>query len=360
MRQALARWWRQEDHYGWLVDYLHARGLTRPTQILMALVSAPLTFMVVGAIWAPTVHRGVNIVVGVCASVTGIFFAVMWLRHWPTRNQSVAFGITGGAFIAAGILLQSNALGALMGCNGLAVIGGYLAFFHNARFIVVHVIVATVTAAICAARVAADEHYFLAVAGFWLAVEINIAFPLGIQTAIRTLGADVVRSDHDALTGVLNRRAFYERAWLLLQTRRPDIQLVVVMMDLDKFKRLNDTRGHAAGDQALAAVGWAIREAAAPSAIIGRTGGEEFLVIDTLPVADAAALPRRLCSAIAALPHQVTASVGAAIVPLSFYDDPHTVTDALVARADEAMYRAKKLGGNQVGYADPVYDAGSR
>ena len=126
------------------------------------------------------------------------------------------------------------------------------------------------------------DGWVVATAGLWLVIELNLAVPLAIQAVVRTLGADVVRSDQDPLTGVLNRRAFYERATTLLTSPGDDLHLVVVMIDLDKFKKLNDAYGHLAGDQALTAVGWVLRETSSSSAIIGRFGGEEFIVIDAV------------------------------------------------------------------------------
>ena len=185
---------------------------------------------------------------------------------------------------------------------------------------------------------------WLPTAGLWLVIELNLAVPLAIQTVVRTLGADVVRSDQDPLTGVLNRRAFYERATTLLTSPGDDLHLIVVMIDLDKFKKLNDAYGHLAGDQALTAVGWVLRETSNSSAIIGRFGGEEFIVIDAVPAELAERLPTQLCTAIAALPHPVTASVGAAVVRWG----SGSAMDDLIRSADAAMYAAKRAGGNQI------------
>jgi diguanylate cyclase (GGDEF)-like protein len=129
--------------------------------------------------------------------------------------------------------------------------------------------------------------------------------------------------------------------------------LLVAMIDLDKFTLLNDTYGHIAGDQALASVGWALRQAST-SAIIGHFGGEDFIVIDALPHDTARALPSRLCAAIAESPHPVTASVGAAVVRCSGVADPAAAIKALTRAADTAMYTAKRNGGNQTHFCTTV------
>jgi diguanylate cyclase (GGDEF)-like protein len=246
--------------------------------------------------------------------------------------------------------MQTYPMVALMGCTGLAVIGGYVAFFHNSKAIAFTVVLSIAVGTLCAARVAPLSGWTVAIAGLWLVVELNLAVPLAIQAVVRTLGADVVRSDQDPLTGVLNRRAFYERATMLLTSPGDDLHLVVVMIDLDKFKKLNDAYGHLAGDQALTAVGWVLRETSSSSAIIGRFGGEEFIVIDAVNAELAERLPSDLCAAIATSPHPVTASVGAAIVRWGC----GSAMDDLIRSADAAMYAAKRAGGNQTRICRPA------
>ena len=342
-------WWSQPDQFEWLSGYLHARGLATPTRRLLAAVSAALACAPpLGLLRAPNQHPGLTVAIIVFAAVVGVGYAILWLRGWPTRVQSLILCGCAG-LVAVYTILATEPVNALIGCNALVVLCGYVAFFHSVRIALCSVIIAVGVGEVCALRVAeAMPGSSIAMTGFWVVVEVCVIVPIAIIAVVRTLGADVVRSDHDALTGVLNRRAFYERAASLLTSPSSDLHLVVAMIDLDKFKQLNDTYGHFAGDQALTAVGWALREANADTAIVGRAGGEEFLVIDCLPAEGAQALPVRLCAAIAALPHPVTASVGAAIVRFTGIIDPAESITELVHIADTAMYRAKGNGGNQV------------
>ncbi len=161
----------------------------------------------------------------------------------------------------------------------------------------------------------------------------------------------------DPLTGVLNRRAFFES----VETSRRvalgrDAGPAAILCDIDGFKRINDTHGHAAGDAALRALAEAAQGALRIGDLIGRLGGDEFAV--ALPGADAAraaAIAERLRTAIAGVtppiaPHartpRCTASFGVA-APLTRDESfPQTL-----ARADAALYRAKRGGRNRVAAA---------
>ena len=164
----------------------------------------------------------------------------------------------------------------------------------------------------------------------------------------------------DELTGLRNRRAFYEAGDAALEwARRYEHALTLVMLDIDHFKRINDTLGHAAGDAALRGLAEALRYGARASDIAGRLGGEEFAVL--LPetaVEEAAGYAERLRKAVAAtaVVHQreeirFTCSFGVAQMRAS--DD----LDALIARADAALYRAKGEGRDRVCVDDGRSDA---
>lgn len=342
------RWWRQPDQFEWLSGYFQARGLAAPTRRLMALVSLALVGMPLGLLPTPVHHSPVSTVIVACSAAVGLGYATIWWRGWPSRRQSLTM-IACGGLVAVATLLSAEPVQALMSSTGLVVLSAYLGFFHSIRAAVLSIAAALIIGGVLALRVAAvAPDTALASTGFWVLAEVCVALPLAIAVVVRTLGADVVRSDHDSLTGVLNRRAFYQRVVALLTAPSSALRLVVIVIDLDKFKKLNDTFGHYAGDQALTAVGWALRQANTATAIIGRAGGEEFIVVDCLSQQDAEALPERLRADIAALPHPITASVGAAIVAFNTATDPSASITRLVRTADAAMYYAKHNGGNQV------------
>ncbi|WP_345771996.1 GGDEF domain-containing protein [Geodermatophilus sabuli] len=170
----------------------------------------------------------------------------------------------------------------------------------------------------------------------------------------RLLAATQALSHQDPLTGLANRRYLIEQAprvWR--QARREGSRVAAMVLDLDHFKRLNDTHGHAAGDAVLKAVAVSLSATVRPSDVLARVGGEELIVLGLVSdPAEAGRLAERLRTAVAASRtadgHSVTASIG---IALSSPVDGETAADAmwrLVDRADGAMYEAKQAGRDRV------------
>jgi diguanylate cyclase (GGDEF)-like protein len=192
----------------------------------------------------------------------------------------------------------------------------------------------------------------LAAVDLFLVLQVNIALPFAIHWLVRALGVDLLRSDRDPLTGLFNRRTFHHKTLGLVAARSSaDAYLIVALIDLDNFKAINDNHGHSTGDRALVEVAQALRANVRDTAVIARSGGEEFLIADTSSADDPTVLAQRICAAVAALPVLVTASIGTASARLDSAHQPHL--GHLIAAADTAMYHAKRSGGNQVHHHDP-------
>ena len=157
----------------------------------------------------------------------------------------------------------------------------------------------------------------------------------------------------DPLTRLGNRRYFMERAQAALARRqRRGGSLAVLMLDIDRFKEINDRYGHQAGDEVLRALGGVLAGSVRASDVCGRLGGEEFaLVLQDEEREGAAAAAERLRTAIERL-HvgsgrkewiRFSASIGVAACP----QDGDTL-EALLQRADARLYRAKEAGRNRV------------
>jgi len=159
----------------------------------------------------------------------------------------------------------------------------------------------------------------------------------------------------DELTGVPNRRRFFEVGSRdLAGARRHGRRMTALMIDIDHFKKVNDTYGHPTGDDVIKTVAERFREQIRKTDVLGRYGGEEFAVLLQDAEQDGA-LPERLRACIAEAPVMtrsgplnVTVSVG-----MTYLSAGDTTVEALLARADQGLYAAKQNGRNQVCFQGP-------
>jgi len=162
-------------------------------------------------------------------------------------------------------------------------------------------------------------------------------------------------SETDALTGLANRRAFdqqlHKEFQRFLRYRHP---FSIVMVDIDWFKRINDTYGHPAGDHVLTEFAWRLRDHIRKTDILARIGGEEFAIMmpETYPL-EAKKRTELLQQIINTTPFQIAGSTdGPLMITASFgiscVADNDLVADAPLIRADTALYKAKNNGRNQV------------
>lgn len=346
----LGEWWRQADHFDWLTGYLQAHGLSTSTRRALAVVAASLVLVPFNVrLGTVPLYPRVALVVSIVAAVMGVVMAMLWLRGWPTRGQSIAFVMTGCVAIGGGCLWQAEPLVGLMSCCALSVTGGYIAFFHTAKYMVLNFWLAAAIGAWQAVRLAATGQPMLAFTSYFLVLELNVIVPCAIQIVVRAVWVDLLRANRDPLTGLLNRRACDRAVVGRMLAGANHMLLAVAMVDLDRFKKLNDTHGHAAGDEALIAVAGALTAACEETTVIGRVGGEEFLIADIVTTEQLPGWGRHFCDAVAAIKHPVTASVGIATLPLrsAASEHPDQAFHQLIAHADSAMYEAKRCGGNQ-------------
>ena len=164
-----------------------------------------------------------------------------------------------------------------------------------------------------------------------------------------------VRATHDGLTNLLNRQAFWEMATHLARLAvRQQLPVAVLMADIDHFKRINDTVGHAAGDRVLRKVADAIAAAVRTSDLVARYGGEEFVVfMYATDVAQAVDVAERVLDAVAhgtATEQPVTVSIG---LDGSLVAHAEQDLQRLLANADSRLYAAKAAGRNRVVFAPP-------
>lgn len=177
------------------------------------------------------------------------------------------------------------------------------------------------------------------------AAAIRQAMLTGVQLLQQKLGRLHHEAQSDALTGLANRRAMGRLLQLLEQTGQ---EYSVLALDIDHFKRVNDTHGHDAGDVALQQVAAVLQEHTRAGDLACRAGGEEFsLIFPDTPLATAQAIAERIREAIAAreIPQvgRITVSIGVAS-----RDSEDESADATLKRADRHLYQAKKDGRNRI------------
>jgi diguanylate cyclase (GGDEF)-like protein len=299
-------------------------------------------------------------------------------RFWPRVHT--AFGWFAVAFL---VLAASNVLSEF-GLGGVVAAIGNLMFVGSAVFTLVVAFMAwqrggraagffliawalleafTIAAALRLLTSDASDEDFLLHTGVPLSmVMAAVLIALGVADRLReqrlALSDAERRAETDPLTGVLNRRSLIERLEAgCLRAQARDMPIALLFIDLDHFKQINDSYGHLAGDACLAAVVAPIQAELRQSDIVGRYGGEEFIVI--LSSASAAAahpIAERIRERVASVRVEgfgpsirLTCSIGVAASDTLGVWGKH-----LIARADEAVYAAKRSGRNCVQMAEAL------
>ena len=189
---------------------------------------------------------------------------------------------------------------------------------------------------------------------------LALALVLVLRDVLATIDHMRERSTTDAMTGLLNRATFDDRARELLSTT-PGKALCIVLFDIDHFKRINDTAGHAAGDRVIARLGALLRDLPMPDSLAGRIGGEEFAVLlgggdmGTARLYAGAIRASMAASDFAGQPSwPVTVSAGIA------QHRPGESLHTFMVRADRALYAAKSAGRDRVVAAEDSPAGGGR
>jgi diguanylate cyclase (GGDEF)-like protein len=177
---------------------------------------------------------------------------------------------------------------------------------------------------------------------------ISLGINTLIEAASNSVDAHEARSMTDALTGLMNRRGFdIQLTARTAHSRTHTLPLCLVMLDIDHFKSVNDTFGHASGDAVLRQLASVLQQSLRPDDVVARLGGEEFVaLLPGCPLAEGVMVAEKLRAAVAAhdfqIGRQVTASFG--IAPWRAEQAP----DQFIATADACLYQSKHAGRNRV------------
>jgi diguanylate cyclase len=277
---------------------------------------------------------GLSIAIAVTAS-----FVALWLFFRLRDGHSHLHRL---ARVAAAVVM------------GLAISGMHYTAMAAARF---------AQGSICRGGVTFDNRWLAATIGLFalgllVVTLVTAVYDAHLQSRTRTHARRLEvanaklqhQATHDALTNLPNRVLVMDRLDReIAHAERDGHRFAVLLLDLDRFKLINDTLGHGAGDQLLVEAARRLSGAVREVDTVARTGGDEFLVLiaDTRDQSDLSALAAKIGKALCEpLRIKATEVHTSASIGISVYPADGTSADALVARADEAMYYAKQRGRN--------------
>ncbi|CAN5380342.1 diguanylate cyclase [soil metagenome] len=358
MPDGLQRWWNHPDHYYWMTAYLAARGTQTTVCRTVALATIALGVIPLVMLASPSgpqdmISRIFSLAVtGVCVVMT-----LLWLRPiWPSQRLSGAFVVASSLCIAVVCFTGGDPLANVTAGGAFAILGAYIGLFHTAKYVLFNMSVAVISVVWTAVQLTQERDVLFAVCTAVFVITINIAVPLACQTLVHMLEVDVLSTDIDTVTGLLNQDAFYQHTSELIgaRNRGDDRYLVILVTTLDNFRVLAATEGRVATDRARVAVGQTLRDVTRHDAVVAHIGEEEFLVSDTFQTTDVSPLVNRLRGAIATTPPRLTASVGVVSTPIKglVNASSNEVLDELVTIATVAMFDARLAGGDQVRYVE--------
>ena len=295
----------------------------------------------------PMITYETDLVLASIAIAIGASLVALWLAFWLRRKRTwqATFAALGGAVVM-----------------GLAISGMHYTAMAASRF---------ASDAYCIGKVDANSNGWLVITvslvafGLLTITSILLFYDAHLQTT-RRYARQLQRANarlrhaamHDALTGLPNRLLFAKRLrQAIARVEREGGRFALMMVDLDRFKEVNDSLGHAAGDALLAEVARRLKGMIRKTDTLARIGGDEFVVLlnGILDMNDAENVVRKVlehfCKPFKAGTREMHAYLS---IGISMFPDDAIEAETLFKRADKAMYYAKKIGGNTVQFSAPL------
>ena len=334
----------------------------RASQVFIALCAPALLLLAVAVVTlVPTIlHPGTVPVVLGAGVLAQPVAALAVLQHRRTRRPQSWWSVWATALIAVLTLCVRDPAFRQEAVMALVVGPLYAAMFTSIRSMLLHLALAGAVASSLVLAIPGDPLVRMArvmAVDMVLAVTVSGFFIMRrrLDAALHRAVAALERADHlaahDPLTGLLNRRGLGV-ALEALPSGPPGSgagTTGAVLLDIDHFKRINDTLGHVAGDEVLRRVAAVLARTVRPGDLVARVGGEEFFVIvPGADLADVANLAERLRRAVGADTADPAVTVSAGVAAGSAVTGAPSTVDELYARADRLLYRAKVEGRDRV------------
>ncbi|WP_157997744.1 GGDEF domain-containing protein [Mycobacteroides stephanolepidis] len=296
-----------------------------------------------GPLW-----RSLDVIVG----AIGIFWMLRWwFGPLPTQLVSAIFATTSIAAICVGSFADSDKVTGICWMSALAVAAVYIGAFHGARLFALYWLLALSTLTLHAISLSLQQGWAVAAAKSVEIGAVVLVMPTILHLVYPVFAHDAVSAERDQLTGLHNRRGFNGQSVRLAMTAHAQrSELSIIVVDIDRFKRINDHRGHDAGDRVIVLAALRIRVVTGDRAVVGRLGGDEFCVAMIAPVQSAIEAAEQIRIELESIDTvaMITASIGVATGRPLRTDRPRDLVSRLIIDADNAMYTAKRDGGNRV------------
>ncbi|MDZ7930766.1 MAG: GGDEF domain-containing protein [Rhodococcus sp. (in: high G+C Gram-positive bacteria)] len=284
------------------------------------------------------------------------FAVIVWLLAGPLPDRKwkvVAFLVFGDVGLASVILLDVPT-SALIGTFLFALTGAMCTFFLGPRLLVAHLVFANLVIVYIGAAAYVQGLWgpWDAIAAVLVAGGATSGVPIFAQIAWSLVCEDARQSEIDPLTRMKNRRGLQnaiEDLWTV--AHREQLAFVLVLVDIDRFKSVNDRYGHDQGDAVIVLVADRLRDHLGKSGVVARTGGEEFVAVLVGETEQLSELVLEVSGTLTNCSDPIPVTVSAGAVVIAPDSDAWTsgvdvVNDATRA-ADSLMYRAKADGGNR-------------
>lgn len=349
-------WWHDQVDYRWLVEILASHAALGPLKRFSGAGGAAMCIIAILCTFTPAGphHLTGRAVDWAIAAVGAVWAFRWWSLPWPGEVESLTLYAIIDVAVTVACLQASNEVYRAIGLIPLVIAGSYITFFHSAKVLAVHASWSLMSVLVLSIPILFHD-VCLGLAIILVMVATTVLMLPALQFRYWLLRTDVLS---DPLTTLPNRRGLEYYSTTFLDSARPT-PVCVMSIDLDKFKAINDTFGHQAGDGVLTTTAARLRSAVAPDAIVARVGGEEFAIAGHMTKETASAAAERVRYAVAdtngGIP--VTASIGVVVVDACAIGTRRRVVPAiedLLHRADLAMYCAKKGGGNAVVLDQPT------